>query len=284
MNKLLRRGCQGADVRLLQQALNARPYIRHIDEDGVFGPKTEEAVRAFQHKVHISEDGIVGPVTYALLWTRVAAAQGNVTLPTPQNNPVVPAGQKPVPPVQKTPDVIPARSNTTTPESEKHVVYQVQAGAQANFAPWYMRPKPLPGDTASTIYSGFVGFAIVYRTASDGPHIEASLNPQILLNSKSQASDPRYSLQLNGQIMFADLYAPGRWHLISPYLQGSLTNNRDPGSSGSAGVSAGNQVSFDIVPDKLQVNVQGAVGGVWDLSKHTFSVSPAVTLGITVGL
>ena len=72
--------------------------------------------------------------------------------------------------------------------------------------------------------------------------------------------------------------------MISPYLQGSLTLNVDPSTSKSAGVSAGNQVSFDIIPDKLQVNVQGSVGGVWDLSKHTFSVSPGVALGITVGL
>src|SRR5712671_5272866 len=133
MDKVLRRGCQGAEVRMLQQALNARPYIRHIDEDGFFGPKTEEAVRAFQHKVHVTADGIVGPVTYALLWTRVAAAQGTVTVPAPQNKQDAPAAQKPM---QKTQDAIPARtSTTTTTEAEKHVVYQVQAGGQASFAP-----------------------------------------------------------------------------------------------------------------------------------------------------
>ena len=60
MSTLLRRGSTGAEVRALQHALNARPYI-HLVEDGVFGPLTETAVRNFQRRVHLGEDGIVGP-------------------------------------------------------------------------------------------------------------------------------------------------------------------------------------------------------------------------------
>jgi len=32
--------------------------------DGIFGPKTESAVKAFQKKVKIGVDGIVGPKTW----------------------------------------------------------------------------------------------------------------------------------------------------------------------------------------------------------------------------
>nr|WP_245891586.1 peptidoglycan-binding domain-containing protein [Planifilum fimeticola] len=36
--------------------------------DGIFGPRTEAAVRSFQKKVGIAVDGIVGPVTWKKLF------------------------------------------------------------------------------------------------------------------------------------------------------------------------------------------------------------------------
>ncbi|MGH9279729.1 MAG: peptidoglycan-binding domain-containing protein, partial [Acidimicrobiales bacterium] len=40
--------------------------------DGIFGPKTDNAVRTFQDWVHIAVDGIVGPVTWkAMVGSRV---------------------------------------------------------------------------------------------------------------------------------------------------------------------------------------------------------------------
>lgn len=61
--KTLRKGDKGDDVARLQSLLN-------ITADGVFGPKTEAAVIAFQ-KAHAKEcgeaDGIVGPKTWKAL-------------------------------------------------------------------------------------------------------------------------------------------------------------------------------------------------------------------------
>lgn len=56
---VLRRGSTGEDVRLVQSLLGPPLVV-----DGVFGPLTEAAVRAFQTQAGISVDGIVGPRTW----------------------------------------------------------------------------------------------------------------------------------------------------------------------------------------------------------------------------
>jgi peptidoglycan hydrolase-like protein with peptidoglycan-binding domain len=58
---VLSAGSEGRQVELLQQALGG------IKVDGIFGPETEEAVRAFQASRSLTVDGIVGPATSASL-------------------------------------------------------------------------------------------------------------------------------------------------------------------------------------------------------------------------
>jgi len=69
MNKpLLRFGSRGADVILLQQALNAALVIKpELETDGIFGSKTNAHVHQFQGNSHLSVDGIVGPLTWGAL-------------------------------------------------------------------------------------------------------------------------------------------------------------------------------------------------------------------------
>lgn len=56
----LKQGSRGDEVKILQQKLN-------VDVDGIFGPKTEAAVKDFQKKKGLDVDGIVGPKTWAAL-------------------------------------------------------------------------------------------------------------------------------------------------------------------------------------------------------------------------
>lgn len=59
---LLQRGDRGPEVRELQRRLGELDY--HVGPaDGIFGPMTEQAVRAFQDDRGLMVDGIAGPMT-----------------------------------------------------------------------------------------------------------------------------------------------------------------------------------------------------------------------------
>ena len=69
---LLRQGTSGADVKALQQALAAAGHSPGTT-DGDFGPKTEQALIAFQHAAGIPADGVYGPQTKAALEKKLNA-------------------------------------------------------------------------------------------------------------------------------------------------------------------------------------------------------------------
>jgi peptidoglycan hydrolase-like protein with peptidoglycan-binding domain len=66
---LIRRGDNAFPVRSLQQLLRARNHP--VTVDGIFGPLTEAAVKAFQQSQSLTDDGIVGPLTWPKLIVQV---------------------------------------------------------------------------------------------------------------------------------------------------------------------------------------------------------------------
>jgi peptidoglycan hydrolase-like protein with peptidoglycan-binding domain len=66
---LVRRGQRIFPVRPLQQLLRARG--QNVAVDGIFGPNTEAAVKAFQRSKGLGADGIVGPQTWPRLVVQV---------------------------------------------------------------------------------------------------------------------------------------------------------------------------------------------------------------------
>jgi len=65
---LLRVGASGESVRQVQSRLNKvgerHSSIPRINEDGIFGPKTYDAIVAFQKLFSLNPDGVVGPLTW----------------------------------------------------------------------------------------------------------------------------------------------------------------------------------------------------------------------------
>ena len=68
----IRRGHSGQDVRSLQRMLNEAGARPPLDEDGLFGPKTQAAVRRFQRSAHMSPSGSVDRSTLGRLRDRRA--------------------------------------------------------------------------------------------------------------------------------------------------------------------------------------------------------------------
>lgn len=70
---LLKEGSRGTNVQLMQEYLNGiakyQLAIPRIDADGIFGPKTKEAVKLFQQLYNLDIDGIIGKNT----WDRIVA-------------------------------------------------------------------------------------------------------------------------------------------------------------------------------------------------------------------
>ena len=79
---LLKRGDNNEDVKKLQVKLG-------LDPVGNFGPKTEDAVKAWQTKNGLAADGIVGPNT----WNKI---MGIVAVPKPVAAPTPPPAPAPV--------------------------------------------------------------------------------------------------------------------------------------------------------------------------------------------
>ena len=113
------------------------------------------------------------------------------------------------------------------------------------------------------LVAGQLAVGIVYRTASDGPHWEFGGAFQPSFNSRNQPTDPRYTLQLQGSVAYADPWSAGRFH-TSLFAQVVGLQNLAPAST-IVGLQLGGQLSVDIIADRWSLFTQAAVAGQWTL-------------------
>ena len=127
---LIRTGNAGTQVRQLQQELKAAGCSPG-PVDGIFGPKTLAAVKAYQAKNHLAVDGLVGPKTWKALTTDAfdPAKPGGTDAPaTPPAT--EPTGQASSPQVQKLLD-----------EARSHLGFHEGAGNNNPFSHELGRPS-----------------------------------------------------------------------------------------------------------------------------------------------
>ncbi|MCL2362229.1 MAG: N-acetylmuramoyl-L-alanine amidase [Defluviitaleaceae bacterium] len=81
----IRQGERSESVRQIQACLNRvsarHPSIQRLTEDGIFGPRTLDAVMTFQRIMGLTPDGVVGPLTWGRL-AQECPASGGGTMPT----------------------------------------------------------------------------------------------------------------------------------------------------------------------------------------------------------
>lgn len=90
--RTIKLGMHGEDVKQLQKRLTALKYYSAAI-DGVYGPNTELALRAFQQKNKLRVDGIVGSLTWAKLHADNAIAAGGLPIPNEKPAPTPPPPQ-----------------------------------------------------------------------------------------------------------------------------------------------------------------------------------------------
>jgi N-acetylmuramoyl-L-alanine amidase len=78
---LSKMGSRGSEVREIQTKLKNWGYYKG-NVDGIFGPKTRDAVMWFQRKNGLKVDGIAGPATLAAMgiFKKSSGGQGNINL------------------------------------------------------------------------------------------------------------------------------------------------------------------------------------------------------------
>ena len=81
--KFLAQGHRTPQVKLLQRLLNLAHPKKVLTEDGIFGPRTNKEVKAFQSAKNLNPDGIVGPRTWGALKITIDIDQHVILFPQP---------------------------------------------------------------------------------------------------------------------------------------------------------------------------------------------------------
>lgn len=280
MPRDLYQGTRGDDVRELQGLLNyhladSPPAVM---TDGVFGPRTDAKVRDFQERNKIQVDCVVGPQTRSFLYatitvkirTTLALREGRSILVARAagfRGGVLLASAGSTLPVSDVPSADPA------PPSFHLDNIQVQAGGQRTFSPWLGPSSPAFNSLLLTAQATFL-------RVGDGPHLE--LTPGLQMAANGAPSDSKYNVQAFFQVTAADVLAPGRFHLFSPFAQATFQSNFAPFGSPTAGLTVGNTLQFDIIKDRWMFFVQGALAANLDLNTGRASVSPQVLTGMAI--
>jgi peptidoglycan hydrolase-like protein with peptidoglycan-binding domain len=156
----LRQGDTGPAVVTLQDRLIAWSVLPAGSNDGIFGPQTASAVRAFQDMMGLTVDGIVGPQT----WNALLASPSTFTYPPP----AITAFTAGIHSFSATWQAG-LHFGNPIPQSQLYV-YQGSASA-ANLVPSYPRiVPPGPSNTSTTQQGGLQpGTAYVLHIVSAAP-------------------------------------------------------------------------------------------------------------------
>ena len=144
---LLRRGSRGAGVKELQAKLG----MPKSEQDGIFGPKTEAAVKKLQQSQGIKVDGIVGPETRATIAKLQAPEDNKATVTNP---PVTRNEPTPTEPEVTEPEV--TEPEVTEPEVTEPEVTEPEVTEPEVTEPEVTEPEVTEPEVTEPVPSGVV--------------------------------------------------------------------------------------------------------------------------------
>ena len=295
MSKILKLHSRGKEVLTVQEALN-RYVTPKLKVDGVYGPKTEAAVRRFQVAAGFrgrDVDGEVGPKTMVALFQIFDMTILGVMMPKPTPPPnrgsVTPPTLRPSDnPANQLPKLFPVPGNQIKANAPEDLPKRFQAnaqlgyqqsqrdgaGVQAQLGLTFRSRDYFPNSGANTIYHGL--------------HTETILQPALGI---PLAPSTIYTGQLGVTVQpVTDWFVLwDRLHLFTPtfgaYTQIPLNspNGLDPSSHPRLGLNAGMELfHFDIIKDHLAIGISAQESGYWDFTDHRMYFDPSV-LGFIQG-
>jgi hypothetical protein len=298
MSKILRVGSRGEEVATVQRELN-RYVTPRLEVDGVYGSRTETAVRRFQKAAGFfgpDVDGVVGPQTTVALFQIFDMKIGANLTPKSPGSPSVPAPHSPdssKPNDRPKPFPIPDNQKANDPEElPKRFQLSAQFGFQGS-------KRDGPG------FQGQIGFTFRSRdyfpnsgpkTIYHGTHFEAMGSGTLGIPLPPSSI---YTGQIGVTISpVTDWFVLwDRLHLLTPTfgIYGQIPLNHpnlalsgdDPASHSRLGAGPGLELfHFDILKDRLSIGVSGQESGYWDFHDQRLIWDPSVlvflqgTLGV----
>jgi len=289
MSRILILNSRGKEVSTVQSALN-RYVCPKLAVDGVYGHKTEAAVRAFQVAAGFKGrdvDGKVGPKTMIALFQIFDMKVCGKLTPkaTPPSNPAPvnpPVGKPPNNPTNQLPRPMPVPSNQLHANAPEDVPRRFQAnaqiglqqsqrdgsGIQAQLGLTFRSRDYFPNSGANTIYHGL--------------HTETILQPALGIPlPPSSIYTGQFGVTVQPVTDWFVLW--DRLHLFTPTLgaYGQIPLNSpgglDPSSHPRLGFNVGMELfHVDIIKDHLAIGVSGQESGYWDFTDHRMYFDPSI--------
>jgi hypothetical protein len=309
--RILKKGCKGEDVRVIQNALNRNGATLVPDAD--FGNHTRDAVIAFQQQQYARNkrfgvDGEVGPQTRRALFPLVAVSVNvyGMRLTGPGSGLLSPRGRPGfgLPPLTLSPPVPPQPSlnlklpplTLGTPRLERIpglleplAVPPMPAGRSIMGADWQQlaqTQRQFTGLFRGPVVDSFaVGIQTVFNKSDDDNHVEFTTG--CLLQSPLGFRDSQgnnFTLACFANATWVDpILHLGMFHLANPYAQlqgqGNLSGPVQP--TAQLGLFPVN-INVDLNDDGLQLNFSG--GAVWNLTFDGNSITSTWGTQLGVGL
>ena len=231
----LKIGDTGSTVVSMQLRLTQLNYLSG-NADGIYGPRTFLAVKAFQEKNKLENDGIAGPLTLARLNSATAVAASGV-----------------IPPV------------TPIPQPNVQVFTAPKAG-EVRFANWYTEIKPIASRLRSVVIYDFVsGKHYNFRLYSLGKHADGTTvtkEDTAVMNSVLGVNNwtPRPVW-----VIFSD----GRVYMASTHSHGHETDYiADNNLTGHLCIHFPREMEEAALTGPYAVSHQNAILAGWDLTQN----------------